>query len=127
MDWYHLFPEDDGMEEDELGSFPDSGSDDLAMALAAMLPEPVIERASTICYALSSPIRMKILFLLVPRSYCVSSIKDLFGISDSRLSYHLKILRDCGLIEGSRDGKCIIYAATLPGEEICRMIGSFRR
>ncbi len=115
------------MVDEERGSFPDNGSDELAMALATMLPEPVIEHASTICYALSNPIRMKILLLLASRTYCVYSIKDLFAISDSRLSYHLKILRDCGLIEGSRDGKCINYAATPLGEEVCRMIGSFRR
>jgi DNA-binding transcriptional ArsR family regulator len=114
-----------GMDEDERALFPDNGSDDLASALAAMPPEPLIERASNVCYALSNPIRMKILILLVARTYCVYSIKDLFAISDSRLSYHLKILRDCGLIEGSRDGKCINYAATPLGEELCRVIGEF--
>ena len=114
------------MVDEERGIFPDNGRDELAMAFAAMLPEPVIERASTICYALSNPIRMKILFLLASRTYCVYSIKDLFAISDSRLSYHLKIMRDCGMIEGSRDGKCINYATTPLGDEIYRLIGSFR-
>jgi ArsR family transcriptional regulator len=125
MDWYHFFTQVYGMGEYEQRSFPDCGSDDLAKALSAMLPEPAIERASTICYALSNPIRMKILLLLVNQAYCVYSIKDLFAISDSRLSYHLKILRDCGLIDGSRDGKCINYATTPLGEEVCRTIGVF--
>lgn len=114
-----------GMEEDERGLFSDNGSDDLASALAIMPSEPLIERASNVCYALSNPIRMKILLLLVVQTCCVYSIKDLFLISDSRLSYHLKILRDCGLIEGSRDGKCINYAATPLGTELCRVIHKF--
>ncbi|HDR72641.1 MAG TPA: ArsR family transcriptional regulator [Methanoculleus sp.] len=114
------------MRKNDPGSFPDNGSDERAPVLSAMLPEQEIERASTVCYALSNPIRMKILLLLASRTYFVYSIKDLFAISDSRLSYHLKILRDCGLIEGSRDGKCINYATTPQGMEICRMFGSFR-
>ncbi|MDG6256576.1 MAG: metalloregulator ArsR/SmtB family transcription factor [Methanomicrobiaceae archaeon] len=114
------------MVDDDPVSFPDNGSDERAPALSAMFPETAIERASTLCYALSNPIRMKILLLLASRTYCVHSIRDLFAISDSRLSYHLKILRDCGLIEGSRDGKCINYATTPQGMEICRMFGSFR-
>lgn len=115
------------MDEDGQGPFPDNGGEDLAAALAATLPQMAIDRASTICYALSNPIRMKILLLLVSRTCCVYSIRDFFLISDSRLSYHLKILRDCGLIEGCRDGKCINYAATTLGVEISGILGSFPR
>ncbi len=125
MDWSHLFTQVYSMVEDERRSLPDCDSDDLVKALSAMIPEPVIERASTVCYALSNPLRMKILLLLVNQTYCVYTIKDIFAISDSRLSYHLKILRDCGLIDGSRDGKCINYTTTPLGEEICRTIGMF--
>jgi Predicted transcriptional regulators len=53
--------------------------------------------------------RLKILFLLMVRPLCVCVIKAIVDIADSRLSYHIKILKKAGMIEGKQQGNYIIY------------------
>jgi ArsR family transcriptional regulator len=77
--------------------------------------------------ALSDPIRLKILDLLVQGrdQFCKSDPHPLYpdalcphldmeikleNISPSKLSYHLKELRQAKLIEEHRQGKCIYYS-----------------
>ncbi len=57
-------------------------------------------------------VRLKILFLLEPRPLCVCVIKAVVNIADSKLSYHLNILKKTGLIEGEQQGNYIIYRIT---------------
>lgn len=59
--------------------------------------------------ALSDLNRMKILYLLTSQPLCVCVIREIIGISDSRLSYHLSALKKAGLIEGEQQGSWIIY------------------
>ncbi len=62
--------------------------------------------------ACADTVRLKILFLLVPHPLCVCVIKAVVNIADSRLSYHLNILKKAGLIEGLQQGNYIIYRIT---------------
>ncbi len=74
--------------------------------------------------ALSDKNRMKILYLLEKQPLCVCVIKEVIGIADSKLSYHLNALKSAGLIEGHQQKSWIIYrlthtgAACLPGGTI---------
>ncbi|HTY14835.1 MAG TPA: metalloregulator ArsR/SmtB family transcription factor [Methanoregulaceae archaeon] len=65
--------------------------------------------------SLSDVIRLKILFLLGVQPLCVCVIRDIIGISDSKLSYHLTILKKAGLIKGEQQGSWIIYSITGKG------------
>ena len=68
-----------------------------------------IEAACIIYRALADPVRIKILHLLMVQPLCVCVIKAVIKMADSRLSYHLNILKKAGIIEGEQQGYYIIY------------------
>lgn len=68
-------------------------------------------------HALSDPVRIKILHLLSVQPLCVCVIKQCVRMADSKLSYHLNILKDRGLIEGQTRKNWIIYRLTDAGTQ----------
>ncbi len=62
---------------------------------------------------------------LAEQSLCVCLIKEMLGpkMSDSKLSYHINILKDAGLIDGQRQASWIIYAPTKLGKEAVKVAG----
>lgn len=85
--------------------------------LEALLPaEEHVVAASRIHHSLSDPIRLKIMHALAVQALCVCVIKEIAGIADSKLSYHLNQLKITGLIEGEQQGSWIIYHLTPLGE-----------
>ena len=75
-----------------------------------------LESSSRIHHALSDPMRMKILYLLQVQPLCVCVIKQCVQMADSKLSYHLNILKGSGLIEGQTKKNWIIYRLTDTGK-----------
>ncbi|MFB5089374.1 autorepressor SdpR family transcription factor [Psychrobacillus sp. PGGUH221] len=63
--------------------------------------------------AISDGTRRKILDLLKDKDMTVGQITEHFNISQPSISQHLAILKNCGLIESSKDGKYIIYSLNL--------------
>ncbi|BCD67154.1 helix-turn-helix transcriptional regulator [Nitratiruptor sp. YY09-18] len=60
--------------------------------------------------ALYDETRVKILrFLLEHGSSCVCEIQSALDLGQSRLSRHLKILKDAGFLTSKREGKWIYY------------------
>jgi ArsR family transcriptional regulator len=91
--------------------------------LLGRLPAPAeIERASRIHHALSEPLRLRILHALAVQPLCVCVIKEIAGVADSKLSYHLNQLKKAGLIAGEQQGSWIIYHLTPLGER-CEAAG----
>lgn len=81
------------------------------------LPEPgALGRSSRVHHALSEPLRLRILHALAVQLLCVCVIKEIAGIADSKLSYHLNQLKKAGLIAGEQQGSWIIYHLTPLGE-----------
>jgi ArsR family transcriptional regulator, arsenate/arsenite/antimonite-responsive transcriptional repressor len=76
-----------------------------------------IERISATHHALSDPVRMSILYLLNVQPLCVCVIKECIGIAGSKLSYHLNIMKENGLIECEQQGNWIIYQITGKGKK----------
>lgn len=58
---------------------------------------------------LSDPVRIKILKILEKRIMCVCELKIALGLSQPTISYHLKLLRECGCIKPVKKGKWIFY------------------
>ncbi len=79
---------------------------------SCMPDDAVIRQVTGIHHALSDPVRLRILHLVAIQPFCVCVIKACIGIADSKLSYHLTILKKAGLIEGSQQGNWIIYSIT---------------
>ena len=59
--------------------------------------------------AAADPVRWTVLQLLVVRQACVCDLQAHIPIAPNLLSYHLKMLRDAGLITGTRRGRWIDY------------------
>lgn len=86
--------------------------------LISRLPEDSdIEAMSLIHRALADEKRIKILSMLEIQPLCVCIIRAVLEISDSRLSYHLSILKKIGLIAGEQKGTWITYSLTDKGKE----------
>jgi ArsR family transcriptional regulator, arsenate/arsenite/antimonite-responsive transcriptional repressor len=82
--------------------------------------EEKIEQIISFHHALSDPVRVKIVYLVSVQPLCVCVIKACLGISDSKLSYHLAILKKADLIEGIQDGNYIVYSLTSTGTSCTR-------
>jgi DNA-binding transcriptional ArsR family regulator len=59
--------------------------------------------------AIADPTRREILDLLAARDRGVTEIGARFAVSQPAISQHLKVLREAGLVEATRDGKRQIY------------------
>ena len=70
-----------------------------------------VQRAVALFHALSDETRLAILELLRDGERCVCDITDALDVAQSRLSFHLRVLRDAGLVSDRRDGRWIYYTA----------------
>jgi ArsR family transcriptional regulator len=59
--------------------------------------------------ALSDPIRLSILDQLHRDQRCVCELQEALDIAPNLLSYHLRILREAGLVESNRRGRWVDY------------------
>ncbi|MDD4126069.1 MAG: metalloregulator ArsR/SmtB family transcription factor [Methanomicrobium sp.] len=88
------------------------------IGLISLLPEDSdIESLSSTYRALADNNRIKILTMLSIQPLCVCVIRAILEISDSRLSYHLSVLKKTGLIAGEQKGTWITYSLTDKGRE----------
>ena len=63
--------------------------------------------------ALADPIRMEVIALLSSGESCVCDLMKETGFAQSRLSFHLKILKDSGLITDRQSGRWVYYKLDL--------------
>ena len=84
--------------------------------LKSRLPSPErVGEISATHQALSDPVRVSILHLLSVQQLCVCVIRECIGISGSKLSYHLNVLKENGLIVSEQQGNWMIYRITEKG------------
>ena len=65
-------------------------------------------------HALSDPLRLKILDLLRTQELCVCDLCDSLDVTQSKLSFHLKVLKEAELVRSRQDGRWIYYSLNLP-------------
>lgn len=78
------------------------------------------ETAARLFAALADPARLRVLSVLADARKCVCDIQSAAPMAANLLSYHLKTLREAGLIEGSRRGRFIDYCLTDTAAEMIR-------
>jgi len=61
------------------------------------------------CHALSDETRLSILQRLRLGERCVCDLTDALDAAQSRLSFHLKVLKDAGLVTDRREGRWMYY------------------
>lgn len=67
------------------------------------------DRAVALFHALSDPIRLSILEMLRGGERCVCDLQDDIGAAQSKLSFHLKVLKEAGLVTDRREGRWSYY------------------
>ncbi|MBX3235902.1 MAG: winged helix-turn-helix transcriptional regulator [Nitrospiraceae bacterium] len=66
-------------------------------------------RAAELFHALADPTRLDILEELKDGERCVCELTEALDAGQSRLSFHLKVLKDAGLILDRREGRWMYY------------------
>src|SRR5437868_14009847 len=66
-------------------------------------------RSAALFHALSDETRLSILERLRLGERCVCELTDALDAAQSRLSFHLKVLKDAGLMADRREGRWMYY------------------
>lgn len=94
-----------------------------ASKLPTSTDQELFERQARICKAFAHPGRLQILDLLGRGERGVSELQLALGISKTRMSQHLAILRSAGVLVTRREGKQIYCALALPEvRQACQLI-----
>lgn len=67
------------------------------------------ERRAAFFHAFSDPTRLSIVEALGRGECCVSDLAALIGAAQSRLSFHLRVLREAGIVLERREGRHTYY------------------
>lgn len=98
LSWNHSFFLDQSIHQDYL------------MNTSVTLAPPTIQAGF---HALSDPWRLQIIELLRSQELCVCELMEKLEISQSKLSFHLKILKEAGLVQTRQEGRWIYYRLNL--------------
>ena len=94
------------------------------LAAGAMSPETALEVALRL-KALADPVRVQLLSLVLSEEAgcCTCDLAPAVGVSEPTVSHHLKVLREAGLVEGTKVGTNVFYRANRPAlGALCRVI-----
>ena len=67
------------------------------------------EEARALLKALADPLRLQVIEALGEGERCVCDLTGELGLAQSKLSFHLKVLREAGLIDGRQQGRWMYY------------------
>ena len=78
--------------------------------MTATIQTPVdVDRAVTLFHALSDATRLGILDMLREGERCVCELQDELDAAQSRLSFHLRVLKEAGLVTDRKEGRWMYY------------------
>ena len=70
---------------------------------------PDLDRAVALFHALSDATRLAALDMLRDGEKCVCELQNEIDVAQSKLSFHLRVLKDAGLVEDRREGRWSYY------------------
>jgi ArsR family transcriptional regulator len=70
---------------------------------------PDVDRAVALFHAVSDSTRLGILEMLKDGERCVCELQDELDAAQSRLSFHLRVLKEAGLVNDRREGRWSYY------------------
>jgi ArsR family transcriptional regulator, arsenate/arsenite/antimonite-responsive transcriptional repressor len=84
-------------------------------------------RTARLFHALSDETRLEIVRLLSSGERCVCELSGTMDAAQSRLSFHLKTLREAGVVSDRRAGRWVFYSLVPAAlEELADMLGALR-
>ena len=85
------------------------------------------ERSVELFHALSDETRLQIIELLRKGERCVCDLTDTLDAAQSRLSFHLRVLRDAGIVRDRKEGRWVHYELNREAfEEAEALIGELK-
>jgi ArsR family transcriptional regulator len=79
--------------------------------MQAITQDPI--QVSTYFRALADPLRIQIIELLRNQELCVCELCEKIDVSQSKLSFHLKNLKEANLVTSRQEGRWIYYSLNL--------------
>jgi len=84
-------------------------------------------KTAELFHALADETRLEILNRLKDGERCVCELTDALQAGQSRLSFHLKVLKDAGLIDDRPDGRWIYYSINREAiEDLAERVASMK-
>ena len=80
--------------------------------------DTVVKNVASLFHALSDDTRLEILEHLRDGEKCVCELTEVLKAAQSRLSFHLRVLKDVGLIRDRPEGRWMYYALNTEGLEV---------
>ena len=91
------------------------------------LREHTVARVARWFHALSDETRLQIIDRLSKGEQCVCDLTDLLATGQSCLSFHLKTLKDAGILKDRREGRWVYYSLNPEAvEELERFVGALK-
>lgn len=85
-------------------------------------------RAARLFHALADDTRLDIVELLTKGEQCVCDLTDRLDMGQSRLSFHLRTLKDAGLVKDRREGRWNYYSLDREAlDEIAQIVQDLKR
>ncbi len=76
--------------------------------------EPTSELCMLGFHALSDPLRLNVIDSLRSQEMCVCDLCEQLHVSQSKLSFHLRVLKEAGLVRARPQGRWTYYSLHLP-------------
>lgn len=97
------------------------------MTTAAAPKVEKLSRAVELFHALSDETRLAIVQRLRAGERCVCELTDVLDAAQSRLSFHMKVLKDAGLVHDRREGRWVHYHLNKSAfEELQALVGEMK-
>ncbi len=78
--------------------------------------------------ALNDETRVKLLkFIELHGPLCVCDLQESFGMIQSRLSRHLKILKEAGFLQSERKGRWVYFSVKKPDRFHCELLEEIKK
>jgi ArsR family transcriptional regulator len=86
-----------------------------------------LKKTVAVCHALSDETRLRLLERLKGGEHCVCELTEAMKAGQSRLSFHLKVLKEAGLIRDRREGRWMYYAINADAiDELQELVDSLK-
>jgi ArsR family transcriptional regulator len=86
--------------EPSVGAVPAAAAADQALSL---------DRAQQLLRVLAEPIRLQVVKALGQGERCVCDLTGELGLAQSKLSFHLRVMKEAGLISARQEGRWVYY------------------
>ena len=87
-----------------------------------------LARSAQLFHALSDETRLAVLDMLRDGERCVCELQEVLDAAQSRLSFHLKVLREAGIVQDRKEGRWSYYrintAALAEVHDLVRVLGT---